>query len=166
MILVIVAGALCGTGVFLLAFPEVFGRLMKKLSRWLPTVQHQMKQRTSERHRSDLALTERIAEDMVVQKLVGVVAGAAMPAILFSLLSVLGVSIDNTFAIFCSIACALTGFVLPDQRLKAEARRRRQSFLHAFSSFLDLTNDIRFILKQPINCSQTRAYLCSKFNSI
>ena len=57
MILVIVAGALCGTGVFLLAFPEVFGRLMKKLSRWLPTMQRQLKKRTSERHRSDLALT-------------------------------------------------------------------------------------------------------------
>ncbi len=140
MILVVFAGALCGAGVFLLAFPKVFGRLMKNLSRWLPTVQRQLKQRTSERHRSDLALTERIAEDMVVQKLVGVVAGAAMPAILFSLLSVLGVAVDNTFAMFCSIACALTGFVLPDQRLKAEARRRRQSFLHAFSSFLDLTN--------------------------
>jgi len=140
MILVIVAGALCGTGVFLLAFPKVFGRLLKKLSHWLPTMQRQLKQRTSERHRSDLALTERIAEDMVVQKLVGVVAGAAMPAILFSLLSVLGVAVDNTFAIFCSIACAFTGFVLPDQRLKTEARRRRQSFLHAFSSFLDLTN--------------------------
>ena len=44
MILVIVTGALCGTGVFLLAFPEVFGRLMKKLSRWLPTMQRQLKQ--------------------------------------------------------------------------------------------------------------------------
>jgi Flp pilus assembly protein TadB len=140
MILVVIAGSSFGSGVFLLAFPEVLGRLTTKVSNWLPTMQNQMRQRTSERHRSDLALTERIAEDMVVQKLVGVVAGAALPAVLFSSLSVLGVASDNSFALCCSVVCAFLGFSLPDQRLKVEARRRRQSFLHAFSSFLDLTN--------------------------
>ncbi|MEO8162739.1 MAG: type II secretion system F family protein, partial [Ilumatobacteraceae bacterium] len=32
------------------------------------------------------------------------------------------------------------GFVLPDQMLRSSANSRRRNFLHAFSSYLDLTN--------------------------
>jgi Flp pilus assembly protein TadB len=140
MMIVIISGSLIGAGVFTLVVPGSSERLLGTILHWLPHLRRRMRQRTSDRHQSDLALTDRVAEDMVVQKLVGIVIGAAAPAAFFSLLSFAGVAADTMFALLCSVACALGGFVLPDQRLKAEAKKRRQSFLHAFSSFLDLTN--------------------------
>jgi tight adherence protein C len=140
MIAVIFTGVCMGLGLIMLTMPTITQRCRDVLMESLPKVQEQLRQRTGDRHRTDLALTERVAQDMVVQKLVGGLIGTISPILCDVLVTSLGGSPSTSLVWLGSIICGLLGFMLPDRMLRNSAQRRRKSFLHAFSSFLDLTN--------------------------
>ena len=71
MIAVFITGLCVGFGLVILTMPTMTQRCQTRLSVSLPMAQEKLRQRTVDRHRTDLALTERVAQDMVVQKLVG-----------------------------------------------------------------------------------------------
>ncbi|TSA54748.1 MAG: hypothetical protein D4R44_00945 [Actinobacteria bacterium] len=140
MIEIVVAGLCIGIGLVMLILPAATQQCREFLALSLPRVQAQLRQRTGDRHRTDLALTERVAQDMVVQKLVGGLIGCFLPIVLGALSTAVGGSPSTSLVLLGAIVCGLLGFVLPDRMLRKTAQARRKSFLHAFSSFLDLTN--------------------------
>ena len=133
MIRVALAGLCIGFGLIMVTLPATTQRCRNVLAVSLPKAQAQMRQRTSDRHRTDLALTERVAQDMVVQKLVGGLVGCFSPIACGALITTLGGSPSTSLLLFSSIICGLLGFVLPDRMLRNTAQRRRKSFLHARS---------------------------------
>jgi tight adherence protein C len=140
MIAVFAAGLCIGFGLVMLTLPTMTQRCRTRLEVSLPQAQEKLRQRTVDRHRTDLALTERIAQDMVVQKLVGGLIGCFLPIACGALITTIGASPTTSLVWLGSVVCGLLGFMLPDRILRSTAQRRRKSFLHAFSSFLDLTN--------------------------
>ena len=140
MIAVFTAGLCIGFGLVMLTLPTMTQRCRTRLEVSLPQAQEKLRQRTVDRHRTDLALTERVAQDMVVQKLVGGLIGCFLPIACGALITTIGASPTTSLVWLCSVICGLLGFMLPDRILRSTAQRRRKSFLHAFSSFLDLTN--------------------------
>jgi len=140
MIAVFAAGLCIGFGLVMLTLPTMTQRCRTRLEVSLPQAQEKLRQRTVDRHRTDLALTERVAQDMVVQKLVGGLIGCFLPIACGALITTIGASPTTSLVWLGSVICGLLGFMLPDRILRSTAQRRRKSFLHAFSSFLDLTN--------------------------
>ncbi|NCV75563.1 hypothetical protein EBW23_06480 [bacterium] len=140
MIAVFAAGLCIGFGLVMLTLPTMTQRCRTRLEVSLPQAQEKLRQRTVDRHRTDLALTERVAQDMVVQKLVGGLIGCFLPIACGALITTIGASPTTSLVWLGSVVCGLLGFMLPDRILRSTAQRRRKSFLHAFSSFLDLTN--------------------------
>lgn len=140
MIAVFTAGLCIGFGLVMLTLPTMTQRCRTRLEVSLPQAQEKLRQRTVDRHRTDLALTERVAQDMVVQKLVGGLIGCFLPIACGVLITTIGASPTTSLVWLGSVVCGLLGFMLPDRILRSTAQRRRKSFLHAFSSFLDLTN--------------------------
>ena len=51
-----------------------------------------------------------------------------------------GGSINSVTPFVFSLAGAIAGFFFPDFQVRQRAQSKRRSFLHSFSSFLDLTN--------------------------
>lgn len=140
MIAVFAAGLCIGFGLVMLTLPTMTQRCRTRLEVSLPQAQEKLRQRTVDRHRTDLALTEHVAQDMVVQKLVGGLIGCFLPIACGALITTIGASPTTSLVWLGSVVCGLLGFMLPDRILRSTAQRRRKSFLHAFSSFLDLTN--------------------------
>jgi Flp pilus assembly protein TadB len=140
MIAVFTAGLCIGLGLVMLTMPTMTQRSRIRLAISLPRAQEKLRQRTVDRHRADLALTEHVAQDMVVQKLVGGLIGSFLPIACGALISTVGANPATSLVWLGSVVCGLLGFMLPDRILRNTAQRRRKSFLHAFSSFLDLTN--------------------------
>lgn len=140
MIAVFAAGLCIGFGLVMLTLPTMTQRCRTRLEVSLPQAQEKLRQRTVDRHRTDLALTERVAQDMVAQKLVGGLIGCFLPIACGALITTIGASPTTSLVWLGSVVCGLLGFMLPDRILRSTAQRRRKSFLHAFSSFLDLTN--------------------------
>lgn len=140
MIAVFAAGLCIGFGLVMLTLPTMTQRCRTRLEVSLPQAQEKLRQRTVDRHRTDLALTERVAQDMVAQKLVGGLIGCFLPIACGALITTIGASPTTNLVWLGSVVCGLLGFMLPDRILRSTAQRRRKSFLHAFSSFLDLTN--------------------------
>lgn len=140
MFLLSVVGMIFGTGVFLIVRPGV---LALQIARFRDHLEHGMiwlVRRAQAQHRADLAIVGYQASDMVSRKLATMLTASASSIGLIILLNFwsIGVSLSLTIIIF-SAATAL-GFFYPDSRVRAKAKSRRQDFLHAFSSYLDLVN--------------------------
>lgn len=90
----------------------------------------------------ELRLTDRTPARHALDKLVGVVGGAAAPLIAGAGLSATGVMLPAAGVIGLSAATAAAGWLLPDMVLRDEAAKRRKAFRHALSSYLDLVNVI------------------------
>jgi Flp pilus assembly protein TadB len=87
-----------------------------------------------------LELTDRTPERHALDKLLATVAGLLVPNLAGIALTTLGIGPPLGLVAALSIATAVAGFVLPDLLLRDAAERRRQSFRHALSSYLDLVN--------------------------
>ena len=59
---------------------------------------------------------------------------------LIVVLGALAVNVSMTSALVILSSVAAVGFFLPDSQIRSKAKTRRQDFLHAFSSYLDLVN--------------------------
>jgi len=133
-------GAVIGLGLWVAIFPQRLRQIFSGVKRGTRQSQTWMNKRTSERHRADLAIMNRVAADMVVRKLLSGLLGFAVVVILLALGAEVGVAVPFAAAMIIGALAAIAGFIMPDQMLRTAATSRRRNFLHAFSSYLDLTN--------------------------
>lgn len=91
---------------------------------------------------ADLRVVERSREQHQIEKLVGAVAGLALPPALTVVTRLGGVATPVALAAVASVALAIAGYLLPDALLKTHAAERRRAFRYALSSYLDLVTVI------------------------
>lgn len=88
---------------------------------------------------SDLELVGRTADQHALRKLGAATMLAALPAVATGLAALAGVGVRPGVVAAVSLVLALVGFVTPDIELRGLAAERRAEFVHALSSFLDVT---------------------------
>lgn len=133
-------GLLFGLGVFVLVHP---GALVKRISQLRSRLEHGMVwliRRAQTQHRADLAIVGYQASEMVSRKLTTMLLASVAALGLLAALSAMAVHISMTFVLVILLSAAVAGFLFPDSQMRAKAKTRRQDFLHAFSSYLDLVN--------------------------
>lgn len=140
MIRVILYGGAVGFGMWLIAFPGWFREFLGSLGRTCHHGRVWLNRRTGSRHRADLEIMDRMASNMVIRKLVGAICCVTTVVVFSVLLTKIGTVIPSAGSVVAAAFGAVIGFVLPDQMLRTSATKRRRNFLHAFSSYLDLTN--------------------------
>ena len=140
MIALILCGVLCGLGVFFLLRPGVLWGKVQQVHEHFQNVMVWLVRRSQVRHRADLAIVGHLASEMVIKKLTSLFVGLIFGFGLDIFLKFSGVNISKLLGAIIMIVAGVVGFFLPDSRVRVQATRRRQDFLHAFSSYLDLTN--------------------------
>jgi Flp pilus assembly protein TadB len=88
---------------------------------------------------ADLELVGRTPEQHALRKLGAATTLAALPAAASGVAALAGVGVRPGVVATVSLCLALTGFVTPDIALRGLAAERRAEFVHALSSFLDVT---------------------------
>jgi tight adherence protein C len=164
MITAIVAGAIAGAGLFLLAFALIPRRV--SLSRQIaaldaPAYQPTRRAGGSESEfsrrlgtvlaricaeqgwefpslRANLALTGKSLEEYLATKVLLACFGLIVVPVLFAVLGIAGIHISVVIPVWAALAAAVVFFFLPDLELKQQADQRRKDFRHAVGAFLDL----------------------------
>jgi tight adherence protein C len=166
MIPAILAGAIAGGGLFLLAFALIPRRV--SLARQIaaldtPAAAYQPARRTTGAEsefsrrlgtmlarlcaeqgwefpslRANLRLVGKSFENYLATKVLLGVFGLIIVPLFFAGLSVVGVHLSLLIPVWIALAVAVAFFFLPDLELKQEADRRRKDFRHAVGAFLDL----------------------------
>lgn len=88
---------------------------------------------------SDLELADRTADAQALRRLAAALALGALPGAAIVLASVAGVSVGPTLPVVATAVLGVLGSAVPDIEVRAIARERREEFVHALSSFLDVT---------------------------
>jgi tight adherence protein C len=88
-----------------------------------------------------LALAGISPEAWAREKLLGALAGLALPLAVLAALAAAGLSLPAAAAVL-AVAVAAAGWWLPDVKLKERVTRRRKAFQYALSAYLDLVNVI------------------------
>ena len=92
--------------------------------------------------RRRLRALDKPAERHALEKLVGGIAGLALPALLGLLLAAAGVGVSPALIGLLAVGMAALGFFYPDLGLAEQVERRRRGFRHALSAYLDLVTVI------------------------
>lgn len=90
------------------------------------------------KRRRDLVVLERSTDALLAEKGVLTVAGLLLPTALHLVLLAAGVVLPWQFPLIVGVAFALGGFFLPDLDVRHQAQRRRSTFRHALSAYLNL----------------------------
>ena len=86
----------------------------------------------------DLAITGRSSETHLAEKAALALTGALLPTLLELVLTLADREFPWLMTASTAVALAAGGFLLPDFIVRAEAARRRTTFRHALSAYLDL----------------------------
>jgi tight adherence protein C len=88
--------------------------------------------------RNDLAVTGKGIEHHLAEKAALALAGLLLPTVMQVLLVVTDVGLTWEVPAIAGLLFGLGGFLLPDIRVRKEAERRRSTFRHALSAYLNL----------------------------
>ncbi|MEU0509311.1 type II secretion system F family protein [Amycolatopsis sp. NPDC006125] len=88
--------------------------------------------------RNDLAVTGKSIEHHLAEKATLALTGLLLPILMHLLLVVADVGLGWEVPAVASLLFALGGFLLPDISVRQEAERRRSTFRHALSAYLNL----------------------------
>ncbi|WP_435581612.1 type II secretion system F family protein [Amycolatopsis thermoflava] len=88
--------------------------------------------------RNDLAVTGKRIEHHLAEKATLALTGLLLPILMQLLLVVADVGLGWEVPAVASLLFALGGFLLPDISVRQEAERRRSTFRHALSAYLNL----------------------------
>jgi tight adherence protein C len=88
--------------------------------------------------RNDLAVTGKSIEHHLAEKATLTLTGLLLPILMHLLLVVADVGLGWEVPAVASLLFALGGFLLPDISVRQEAERRRSTFRHALSAYLNL----------------------------
>lgn len=92
------------------------------------------------RAEADLAVMDRSADALALEKLSTAVALGGIVVALAAVLAVAGSPLPGGVTLVLVMGAFAGGFVTPDLTLRAHAATRRDAFRHALSSYLDLVN--------------------------
>ena len=140
LILTIIFGSLFGLGLFFLIRP---GALTNRVAQLRHQLEHGMIwliRRAQTQHRADLAIVGYQASEMVSRKLTMMFISSASALGLLVIFRASSLQVSKIFVLVILLSAAAIGFFLPDSQMRTKAKSRRQDFLHAFSSYLDLVN--------------------------
>lgn len=140
MLFLIISGGLFGLGIFFLVRPGVLSKQFEKFRSQLEHGMVWLVRRAQLRHRADLAIVGYKASEMVTRKLTTMLFAGACALGSIVLLNFLSIGFSLTLIVIILLGATALGFFLPDSQVRAKAKTRRQDFLHAFSSYLDLVN--------------------------
>lgn len=90
------------------------------------------------RLRNDLAVIGKSIEHHLAEKATLAITGLLLPIVMQLLLVVADVGLGWEVPTLASLIFALGGFLLPDISVRQEAERRRSTFRHALSAYLNL----------------------------
>ncbi|WP_282794106.1 type II secretion system F family protein [Streptomyces sp. CC224B] len=86
----------------------------------------------------DLAVTERSADVHLAEKAALALTGLVLPLAVELVLAVGGRALPWAVPASVAMALAVSGFLLPDLTVRAQAQRRREAFRHALGAYLNL----------------------------
>lgn len=140
LIIPMVCGLLFGLGTFFVVRP---GALTNRVTQFRSRLEHGMIwliRRAQSRHRADLAIVGFQASEMVSRKLTTMFIAGASALGLIIVFNSFSLQVSKLLVLIILSSALTFGFFLPDSQMRAKAKSRRQDFLHAFSSYLDLVN--------------------------
>jgi tight adherence protein C len=140
MILAVAFGVLIAVGITLCIVSSVADRVRSSLGAFLHASLNLMRVNANSRLNSDLHICNINASSLVASKLVGVVVGVGGSGFCLLLLQTAGANLSSGMNILIPVMAGLSGFMYPEYKIRQLSKARRRSFLHSFSSFLDLTN--------------------------
>ena len=132
--LVLLCGGTVGLGAALVAVPGLGKTLSKTMTMFLKSSRIAAQSRASRMHATDLAIVGWSATDLVARQLLGVVACSMTFGTAGSVFG------GGLLAAVFTVVGAFAGLTMPVLMLRARAKSRRRTFVHAFSAYLDLVN--------------------------
>lgn len=133
-------GVIIAAGVALCVVPSIALQLKSFFTTVVRKSLNRLRLRTSSRLNSDLVICDIDASSLVGSKLTGAVVGFAVSGSCLVLVQLAGFAVSSGIALLTPILITTFGFLFPEQKIRQQSKARRRSFLHSFSSFLDLTN--------------------------
>ncbi|MGA1290572.1 MAG: type II secretion system F family protein [Ilumatobacteraceae bacterium] len=118
----------------LILLPTFSADVRRRMERLVSNSRQIVQQRTARAHSSDLDIVGWTPSDLVARQLLGVVLGVAVGATASSMMT------RGLTVMAAMISGGTAGCAVPVAMLRASARARRRSFVHAFSAYLDLVN--------------------------
>ncbi|MFZ9817031.1 MAG: type II secretion system F family protein [Ilumatobacteraceae bacterium] len=118
----------------LILLPIFSADVRRRMERLVSNSRQIVQQRTARAHSSDLDIVGWTPSDLVARQLLGVVLGVAVGATASSMMT------RGLTVMAAMISGGTAGCAVPVAMLRASARARRRSFVHAFSAYLDLVN--------------------------
>ncbi|MDX8143276.1 type II secretion system F family protein [Lentzea sp. BCCO 10_0061] len=88
--------------------------------------------------RNDLAVTGKGIEHHLAEKATLALTGLLLPTLVYLIFTVADVGLGWEVPAVASLVLALGGFLFPDLSVRQEAERRRSTFRHALSAYLNL----------------------------
>ncbi|SDN09390.1 Type II secretion system (T2SS), protein F [Lentzea albidocapillata subsp. violacea] len=88
--------------------------------------------------RNDLTVTGKGIEHHLAEKATLALTGLLLPTLIYLICTVAGVGLGWKVPAVASLVFALGGFLFPDLSVRQEAERRRSTFRHALSAYLNL----------------------------
>lgn len=138
--MIVLSGALIGAGIAVVVVPRLGVALRRSISGVRHSVVERLRDDATRRLAADLRICGRTSEAHVARRLLGALAGLAAALVASGLLAMVGGEVGSVGSVVFAAVGVAVGFVVPDATLRKAAARRRRAFLHAFSSYLDLTN--------------------------
>lgn len=140
MIRSIAFGTLIAIGAILCIASSIADQFWSLVKRLIRTSINLMRRNTSSRLNSDLLICNINASSLVSSKLAGAVLGVGVSGLCLVLLQTAGGKNSSGMSMLVPLIAAVFGFMYPELKIRQLSKARRRSFLHSFSSFLDLTN--------------------------
>lgn len=138
--MIALSGALVGAGLAVVFVPRLGAAVRGTLVDLRRRVVDRLRDDATRRLASDLSICGRTSEAHVARRLLGALSGLAAALASSGLLAMIGGQVGSIGSLVVAAVGIAAGFVVPDVTLRKAAARRRRAFLHAFSSYLDLTN--------------------------
>ena len=140
MIRSVLFGAIIAVGVALCVVPSIALQIKSVFASLVRKSLNAIRLSTGTRLSSDLVICDIDASSLVASKLTGAVVGFGTSGFCLVLAQSTGIAISSGMKLLTPILIATFGFLFPEHKIRQQSKARRRSFLHSFSSFLDLTN--------------------------
>ena len=133
-------GIVLAVGVSLCVVPSLATQIQSAIKSMIRRSMNAIRLNTGARLKSDLVICDIDTLSLVASKLIGMVTGFGVSASCLLLMEAAGMAVSGGMKLIAPLVVGTVGFVYPEHKIRQMSKARRSSFLHSFSSFLDLTN--------------------------
>ena len=133
-------GIVLAIGTALCVVPSLATQIQSAIKSMIRRSMNAIRLNTSARLKSDLVICGIDTSSLVANKLTGTVIGFGVSASCLVLMQTAGIEVSGGMKLIAPLVAGTFGFVYPEHKIRQMSKARRRSFLHSFSSFLDLTN--------------------------